>query len=284
MRRRPCLIIRPGVPTPAERLLCDHRPRAFRIQIQHARGVFESRLRLPRCDGVFGEDAPRQGVPGGGVDEVEGGVPFCVGVDIDAEDGTEEFSRHDFVAWVGGAVDGWVHEVACFFGEEAPGYEFEFGVLVCGVDELGEAVEGAFVDYGVDEVLVFVNGADAEMAELILQVVLEFRPDGFSDVDARVGRALLALVFEGGADGVQGGVFDVRGGVHEAPVLAAGFADDSRVGVVDAVADAVADLLLYTLEDLGGSDEGERAELRAFEEGVGDLFGITRKELNHVLG
>ena len=63
-------------------------------------------------------------------------------------------------------------------------------------------------------------------------------------------------------------------GVRDDEVLAAGFADQARIGAV--AADVLADLLPHAVEDGGAAGEVDAGELRRVEQRVGDLDGIAR--------
>src|SRR5207253_7093476 len=89
------------------------------------------------------------------------------------------------------------------------------------------------------------------------------------DVEAGGRRALLPLVLEGAADDRRRDGLDVRGGVGDDEVLAAGLADDARVVAVPT--DVLPDRLPDALEDGRRAGEVDAGELRAGERGLADL-------------
>lgn len=162
--------------------------------------------------------------------------------------------------------------------------ELELRVGLGLVDYAGELLEGGFVDDGADEVGEVGGFADLEGGGFGDELLLEFGPDGFGDVEAGAGAALLALVFEGAADGLDGGVGDVGAGVDEMEVLAAGLADDARVALILALGDAIGDLAVQRAEDGGTAGVVQSRELAVRQHGLGDFHGITRHPLDDVRG
>lgn len=184
-----------------------------------------------------------------------------------------------------GLVDGGVDVVADGAIVGTTGDELKGGVLVRLVNDGGDVLEGAVVDDGAHEGLeVLVGVSDGDFIDAGLEEGDEFVGARGGDVGARSGRAFLALVLEGAADGVVDGAGDVGGVVHEVEVLAAGFADDARELAVRLLADALADLCVDGAEDVGGADEVKASEVVVGESDVGDLLGVAGHELHDVLG
>ena len=112
----PSFIVRAARPRTSEWLLPHHCSRALAIDVEVPRAVAQpifcetDRLTVP------GEDGTRECVVGCRVDEFahffEGGFSFLGGVvDVDGEDGAEEFGAHEGMVRVRGEVDGRVDEV-----------------------------------------------------------------------------------------------------------------------------------------------------------------------------
>src|SRR4029078_9915105 len=95
--------------------------------------------------------------------------------------------------------------------------------------------------------------ANLYRAAPLAQRLPQLRPQVRRSVDARGGRALLALVLEGAAQDCSGDRVDVRARVGDDEVLAAGLADDPRVVAV--AVDVLADGLPDRVEDLRRASE-----------------------------
>lgn len=278
------LIIRSTISHSPKRLLPDDRTRTFRIHVKVACSVLERILDFTRNHRIVSENRSGESVARSGIDEMKSFVEFFVGVDVDAEDGAEEFGGHEGVSRICSLVDcgmdveagGIVYDAAC--------EKVEFGVGFGVMNDRGEFVEGTFVDDGVDEGAVVFWGTDAELGSVVLNVGFEFGPDGFGDVDAGAGRAFLSLVFECCAEGVEGCAFDVGGFGYEVEVFAAGFAYYSRVGVEATFCCCFADFTLQLFEHGCRSNKGKSGELGSLQYGVGDEFGVSGQELDDILG
>src|SRR5699024_5627470 len=115
--------------------------------------------------------------------------------------------------------------------------------------------------------------------ELLLEAVV---PDRGRDVRAGRRGALLALVLEGAARqrGLEDGAVGARVGDDE--VLAAGLADEARVGAV--LLDVGADRLPQVLEGLGGTGEVDAREVAVVQRDVGDGDAVAGDEVDDALG
>ena len=162
--------------------------------------------------------------------------------------------------------------------------KLELRVVFGVVDGFCEFGKGGFVDDGADEVGERFGGADFEGFGFGDELGFHGGPEGGWDVGARGGAAFLALIFKGAADGVDDGVVDVGAGVDEVVVFAACFADDARVASVFALCDACCDFAIEAAEDGGAAGVVERCELAVCEDGISDLDGVARDELDDIRG
>ena len=100
-------------------------------------------------------------------------------------------------------------------------------------------------------------------------------PQARGHVDARGGRALLALVLEAAANHRGGQLPRVGGGVGDDEVLAARLAHDARVVAVRV--DVRADLAPQMLEHGGRAGEVQPGEVRVLEDDVADDLARRRE-------
>lgn len=213
-----------------------------------------------------------------GLERLEGGVV----VDVEREDGAEEFGGEEGVGRVRGGVDGGMDEVARGVVVGASDEELELLIVLGVVDDFSQFGERAGVDDGADEVVEALGRSDFQGLSLGDELGFEGLGDGGGDVDTGCSAAFLAGVLEGAADGVDDGVLEISGFVDEMEVLAAGFADDARVTAVGGMGDALADFAVEGAEDGGAAGVMERGELRMGEDDAGDGFGVAGDKLNNV--
>lgn len=268
-------------------LLADNGAGALAVDVEVAGGV--AKLVLCKADGlaVTGEDGARQAVLGRRVDQFAGlaeGIGGGIVVDVRGQDGAEELGRQELVGGVGGLVDGGVHEIALGRVVLAAGDELNLPVRLGLVNGARELLEGGGVDDGTAEVGVVPRLSDRNLLDLGHELLLELGPDGLGDVEAGGGAALLALELKGAADGVLDGIVQVGRWVDQVEVLAASLANDSGVGSVAALGNTLANGTIKLAEDGRASGVVKSSELLVSEDGPGDLFGVTRDELNDVLG
>ena len=100
------------------------------------------------------------------------------------------------------------------------------------------------------------------------ELVAQPRPDAARHVGARGGRALLPLVLERAADEGRPQHVEVGARVGDDEVLAAGLADDARVGAV--AVDVLADLAPELVEHRGRAGEVDAGEVGVGERDLGD--------------
>lgn len=270
-----------------EGLLADNSAGGLDVDVEVTGGVAESLLGEADGVAVLSKDCTGQGVVGRSVNVLANlgeGVRGGIVVDVDAEDGAEELLLEKRVCGVLGCVDGRVDVVALGTVVLAADQQLELRVVLGLIDDLAELVETALVDDGADEVGVVLGVANLQLLGLGDQTSLDAAPQRGREVCARGGRALLALVLEGTADGVDDGVFDVGRGVDKMEVLATSLTDDARVALVAALSDTVGNLAVQTAEDGGGTSEVESSELTVGKDNLGHLSSITGKELNDTLG
>lgn len=179
--------------------------------------------------------------------------------------------------------DGGMDKVAAGVVVGAAGEDLGRGIGLGVVEGGRELLERVQVDDGADKVAVGCGVADGQLLRLLDQASLEFGPDGRRHVEARGGAALLALVLERAADGVEDGVFNVGRRMDQVEVLAARLADDARVGFVSALGDAGADLPVQLAEDGRAAGVVERGEVFVGEDLARDELGVAGHELDDVL-
>jgi hypothetical protein len=120
--------------------------------------------------------------------------------------------------------------------------------------------ERALVDHRADEVRQVGDVAHGERVDLGRELVLAAGvPDRARDVRAGGGRALLALVLEGAAVSAVFSTVRVGARVRDDEVLAAGLADQPRVGAV--LLDVRADRLPQVLEGRGRAGEVDAGQV-----------------------
>lgn len=200
------------------------------------------------------------------------------------EDGAEELGGEKGVLRVGGGVDGGIDEVARGVIVGASGEKFKLFIILRVVDDLFQFVEGAGVDDGADEVFEVLGGSDFQILGLGDEFRFEFFGDGGGDVDTGCGAAFLAGVLEGAADGVDDGVLEIGGFVDQVEVLAACFADNTRVSAVCGVSDALAYFTVEGAEDSRTAGVVERGELGVGEDDAGYGFRVAGHKLDDVRG
>lgn len=142
---------------------------------------------------------------------------------------------------------------------------------------------------GPHEVLKGIDRSLGNLIDLLDEDVLEATlglPEGAGDVKASESRALLTLVLEGSANGLDGGGTNVGRGVDELPVLSSSLSDHARVAEV--LVHVLSDRLPERFEDVSRSGEVEAGEVLVGDGAVDELDGVVSvgagKELDHVLG
>ncbi|KAI3479488.1 hypothetical protein L1887_58446 [Cichorium endivia] len=262
----------------AEGLLADDGAGALVVVVHHARGVAQQVACADERVAVGREDGAGEGVLGGGVDELARLLKLLVGVGVDGDDGAEDLVDHGDRLGVLGLDHGGL-DVPSLGVVALATAEHLAALLLGGLDEAHDLLKRVLGDDGAHEVLELVHGADRDLGDLVEQLLLELAlPHGLGHVQARERRALLALVLEGGADGLGDGGVDVGRLVDHVEVLAAGLADEARVAAV--LVEVVADLLPELAEDVGGAGEVEAGELAVVDGGADDLLGGAGDELD----
>lgn len=268
-------------------LLADDSAGALTIDVKVAGSI--AQLILGEADGltIGGKDGARETVLGGGVDELAclaKGAGGGIIVDVGRQDGTEEFSRQELVGGVGGLEDGWVDVVPLGGIVLATSDELEFLVGLGLVDGAGQLLEGGGVDDGTAKVGMVPGFADADLANLCGELLLEFGPEGLGDVETRCGTALLALELKSTPNGVLDGIVDFSRRVNQMEVLATSLADDSRVRSVTALSNTLTNGTVQLAKHGSAASVVESSELLVGEDGLGDLLRVTGDELDDVLG
>ena len=155
--------------------------------------------------------------------------------------------------------------------------------IMCGfVDDFDELVERGFVNDRADKVFKVLGSANFEGFGFMNQKGFHVGPEGRGNVGAGSGAAFLALIFEGAADGVDGGVVDVGALMHEVEILASCFAHDARVRFIGSLRNVGPNLAVQALENGGTARVMQARELRVRQRYVCDGFGVAWYELNDV--
>lgn len=200
------------------------------------------------------------------------------------QDGAEELGREELVGRVGGGIDGRVNKVALGRVILAANDELEILVVLGLINSARQLLEGSLVDDGAHEVAVLLGRANLELLNLGNKRLLELSPLGLWHIDTRGSAALLALVLKGTTDSLLGGVVDVGRGVNQMEVLSSSLSDHAGVASVSTVGDALADGAVELAEDGGAAGVVKGSKLLVLEDDLGDLNGVTRNELDNVLG
>lgn len=266
-------------------MLANHGTGRLDVDVEVAGSVPERLLGEPDVSPVLCKDCSGQRVRRGRVDglaDVGEGVGRGVVVDVYAEHGAEQLGLEERVVGVLGHVDGGVDVVALAAVVLAAGDKLELGVVLGLVDDLAQLVEASLVDDGADEVAKVLWLTNLQRLCLALEAALHLVPERSGDVGAGRCGALLALVLEGAADGVDDGVLDLCAWVEEVEVLASGLAHDTGVALVSALGHTVCDLAVQAAEDSSRAGEVERCELAVCEHDLCDLYCITGHELDDI--
>jgi len=260
------LIIRAARPRPTKRLLPDNSASALAVDVEVAGRVAQRILREAHGGAVAREHRARQRIlrslvdGAAHVDEGVGGRGLVV-VDVHDQHRPEQLAREERVLGVGAGVHRRPHEVARRPVVRAARQQLQVRVGLRVVDDALQLPERGFVDDGPDEVREVGGRPDAQLPRLLDQDFFELGPQRRRHVGAARRAALLPLVLEGAAHGVDGRVAHVRAAMHQVEVLAAGLADDARVVLVLAFGDARGDLAVQASEYRRGSGVVQRCEL-----------------------
>lgn len=271
----------------SEGLLSDDGAGALAVEVEVTGRVAQGVVGQTEHLAVPGEDGTRQTVITGLVDLLADLGEVGVGgilVGVDHEDRTEQLAGEERVVGVGGAVDGRLDVPALGGVVGASSHEFQLGVVLGLINDLGQLVERGLVDDGAAEVGEVGRLTNLELVGLGRDVFEELLGDRVGHVRAGGGTALLALEFKGTADGLDDGVTDICRLVDEMEVLSTGLTNDARVAAVLAIGDAVGDLSIEAAEDPGATGEVKSSEIGVVEHGVGDFFGLAGNELDDILG
>ncbi len=192
-------------------------------------------------------------------------------------DRPEELVAHVADVRIVGLDQRGLHEVALAVVAPATGEDLHALGLARLGDRGGVLVERALLDHRAHEVREVGDVSDLDRADRRDQLVLHLRPHRLRDVDARRGRALLALILVAAADDRGRERAWIRRRVREDEVLAAGLADEPRVAAV--AIEVVADALPHHPEHIGRAGEVDTCELGMIEDDVGAVVRETRDEV-----
>jgi len=270
-----------------EGLLADNGTSALAVDVEVTSGVAEVLLSEARSLTVSSEDSTSQAIVRGGLDElanIGNGVRGGVIVNVGGEDRTEELSREELVVGVGCGVDGGVDVVTLGGVVLATDNELKVLVVLGLIDSTRELVEGSLVNNGTHEVGVLSRVADLDGLNLSNQLLLELGPHGLGDIATRGGTTLLALELESTTDGLLDSVVNLSSRVDQVEVFATSLTNDTGVAAVSALSNTLTDGAVELTEDAGAASVVEGSELPVLENNLGDVDGVTRDELDNVLG
>jgi hypothetical protein len=270
-----------------EGLLANNGTSTLAVDVEVTGGVAEVLLGETRSLAISSEDSTSQTVVRGGLDELADighGVRGGVIVNVGGEDGTEEFGREEFVVWVGSGVDGRVDVVTLGRVVLATNDELEVLVALGLIDSTRELLERSLMDDGTHEVEVLGGVANLDGLNLGDELLLELGPYGLGDVESGSSTALLALELKSTTDSLLDSVINLGGGVDQVEVLAASLANDTGVASVSALSDTLTDGAVELTENTGAASVVEGSKLLVLKDNLGDVDGVTRDELDNVLG
>lgn len=267
-----------------EGLLSDQSGCGLAVDVEVASGVAESILSFTDHTAILGKDRTGEGEAATLlVGLLQNRAPLSIRVDVNGQNRSEDLLVEQAVVEGVGLVDCGVNVEANGVVVGTTSQQGERGILVAGIDDRLDLVEGLAVDNRAHEGLkVLVGAADGDVLDTRLEGRQELLGAALGEVNTGGGRALLALVLESTTDGVVDGAGDIRGVVDEMEVLAAGLADHTRELAVGLVGDALANLAVDATENVGRSDEVQASKVAVREGHAGDLFGITRHKLHNI--
>ena len=213
---------------------------------------------------------------------MEGLLVLVVIIDKDGDDGSEDLLAHGFVLRGLGEDNGGLDEPSLALVAGAAEDDLCVGAFLGVVDVAHAIVEGGLVDDGVDEGAEVADIADLDFLEHVADDTFHLRPEAGGHIGAGGCRAFLALELEGAAHDGCGHLGGVGRAVCEDEVLAAGFADNLRVGLV--VGDIVADGLPEAVERAGGAGEVDTCEVGAGEGHLADERAAAGEEVDDAVG
>lgn len=267
-----------------EGLLSDQSGCGLAVDVEVASGVAESILSFTDHTAILGKDRTGEGEAATLlVGLLQDRAPLSIRVDVNGQNRPEDLLVEQAVVEGVGLVDCGVNVEANGVIVGTTSQQGERGILVAGIDDRLDLVEGLAVDNRAHEGLkVLVGAADGDVLDTRLEGRQELLGAALGEVNTGGGRALLALVLESTTDGVVDGAGNIRGVVDEMEVLAAGLADHTRELAVGLVGDALANLAVDATENVGRSDEVQASKVAVREGHAGDLFGITRHKLHNI--
>lgn len=281
------LVVGSGGTRATEGLLANNSTSALAVDVEVTSGVAEVLLSEARSLTVSSKDSTSQTVVRGGLDElayIGHGVRGGVIVDVSGEDRTKELSREELVVGVGSGVDGRVDVVALGRVVLATNDELEVLVALSLIDGARELLEGSLVDDGTHEVEVLGGVTNLDSLNLSDELLLELRPHGLGDVESGSSTTLLALELESTTDGLLDSVINLSGRVDQVEVLATSLTNDTRVTSVSALSDTLTDGAVELTENASAASVVEGSKLLVLKDNLGDVDGVTRDELDNVLG
>lgn len=281
------LVVGPASSGTTERLLANHSASALAVDVEVAGRVAQSLVGKSDSLAILGEHRSRQAIVTGLVNLLADLGEVCLGgivVAVDDKNRPEELTGKERVIGVRGAVHSGLDIPALGGVVGTTGEQLEFRVILCLVDHLSQLIEGSLMDDRTAEVGKLRHLANLEVLNLGCNTLHELIGDGGSHVGTGCGAALLALEFEGSADGLDDRIPDIGRLVNEVEVLAAGLTDNTGVTAVLALSNTPSNLAIQRAEHSGASSEMEGSKVGVVEDRVGNLAGFTGDELDNVLG
>lgn len=266
----------------AERLLADNSARALVVDVEHTAAVAQQVASGHDGVAIGGEDGSGESVLGGSIDDLAGLLEFFVRVDENGEDRTEDLVDHGDRLGVLGLNDGGADVETLGVITRASGEDLA-AFLLGGADETHDLVVRVTSDHRTHEVREFLDGSDSDALDVSKQLLLEpALPHRCGHIKAGERRALLTLVFESAADGLNDGMVRVSRFVHKVEILAARLSDNA--GVTAVLVEVVGNLFPQLTEDKGRTGEVQASELAVVDSRTDDRFGRAWQELNDSSG
>ena len=266
----PALSFVPGRARAAERLLADDGAGRLVVHVEVPGRVAQPVLRLLDGGAILREHRAGEPVRASRVDQVERVAPALLVVDVRRHDRAEQLVAQEPEVGVPRLDHRRLDEVAPRVVGAAARDDLRVGMRAslprsrraASRSELPSMTAPMKFPKSADV-------ADLDRRDLLGQPLAQRRPQVRRRVDARRGRALLALVLERAAHDRGRERVEVGRRVGDDEVLAAGLADDPRVVAV--AADVLADRLPHAVEHGGRAGEVDAGEVAARERRVADL-------------
>ena len=154
---------------------------------------------------------------------------FLVVIDINRENGCEDLFFHRYEVRIKRFDDGRLNEVSFFLVAGSADEDLSVFRFLCDVDVVHRVVEAVLVDDCAHVVSEIGYVADFDRVDHVAHSRFDLRPERLRNIHSRSCRAFLALIFERTADCRNCDFVNICRAVDEYEVLAACFADYSRI-------------------------------------------------------